>query len=37
MLPTADSRLEACDLIHVSATMEGSVALRKRLAGAKEG
>jgi hypothetical protein len=36
-LPNADSKLEVCDLLHVSATMEGSVALRKRLAGEKEG
>ncbi len=36
VLPNADSRLEACDLLHVSATQEGAEALRKRLAG-KEG
>ena len=35
MLPNADSRLEACDLLHVSATQEGAEALRKRLAGMK--
>ncbi len=37
MLPNADSRLECGDLLHVSATMDGSAALRKRLAGVKEG
>ncbi|MBN1135338.1 MAG: NAD-binding protein [Anaerolineae bacterium] len=31
MLPNADSLLEACDLIYVSATIEGSAALRARL------
>jgi len=36
-LPTADSLLENCDVLHVSATQEGAEALRKRLAGKKEG
>ena len=35
MLPNADGRLEACDLLHVSATQEGAAEMRKRLAGSK--
>jgi trk system potassium uptake protein TrkA len=32
VLPVADTQLEACDVLHVSATLEGSTALQKRLA-----
>jgi trk system potassium uptake protein TrkA len=36
MLPTADSRLETGDVLHVSATFAGMKALRTRLNGQKE-
>jgi trk system potassium uptake protein TrkA len=37
MLPAYDTLLEACDVIHVSATLEGIEALRHRLYAQKEG
>lgn len=37
MLPAYDTLLEECDVIHVSATLEGIEALRRRLYSQKEG
>jgi Trk K+ transport system NAD-binding subunit len=36
ILPAADTVLEACDVLHVSATFAGVEALRTRLAAPKE-
>jgi trk system potassium uptake protein TrkA len=37
LLPSSDTRLEECDVIHVSATMKGIETLRRRLSSRKEG
>lgn len=36
IIPTADTILEACEVLHLSATFEGIETLRQRLAGLKE-
>ena len=36
VLPAADAQLEACDVLHVSATLDGVTALRQRLGPPRE-